>query len=276
MLYLDKEMNKMSFITVDEKECIQCGLCIQECPAYVLKMGEKGPEEIADTTCISCGHCVAVCPNGAIDNQKTPLAKQVDAKDIPKLTAQQAEYFLRSRRSIRNYQDKSVSREELLKLVDIARLAPTAANSQGISFVVVENKQLIKKAAEITIQMLESSPLRPAVESVVKSYREKGIDSIFRGAPNLIIATADKNFLNARNNAISCLTYLELYAPSLGLGSCWAGFFEHCASVEDSPLLQLLNIPEGKKVAAAVMVGYPKYHYQRLVDRNPLEVTFVS
>ncbi|MBZ9686754.1 nitroreductase family protein [Clostridium estertheticum] len=265
----------MDLITVNEEKCIKCEQCIKECPAYVLKMGEKGPEEIANTTCIACGHCVAICPSEAIDNKKTPLEKQVDAKNFPKLNAEQAEHFLRARRSIRNYKDKSVSREKLTKLVDIARLAPTGSNSQGISFVVVEDKELVKKAAELTIRMIEKSPLKDALKGLISIYREDGVDSILRGAPNLIITTADKGFSNGRANSISCLTYLELFAPSIGLGTCWAGFFEYCASIKGSPLLKLFNIPEGKTITAAVMVGYPKYSYKQLVDRNALEVTYI-
>ena len=266
----------MNLITVNEEKCIKCEICIKECPTYVLKMGEKGPEEIVESSCIACGHCVAICPNAAIDNKKTPLAKQIELKDFPKLTKQQAEYFLRSRRSIRHYKAESVSIEKLTKLIDIARLAPTASNSQGISFVVVENRQLLEQALEITIQIIENSPLRSLIEEAIKSYREDGYDSIFRGAPNLIIVTSDKNFPNGRDNAVSCLTYLELYAPSLGLGSCWAGIFEHCIAIENSPLLKLFNIPQDKKVVGAVMVGYPKYSYKRLVDRNPLDATFIE
>lgn len=265
----------MSLISVKEERCIKCQICMKECPVNYLKMGQNGPEEITTKTCIACGHCVAVCPNTAIDNEKTPFVQQVDSKDFPKLNAQQAEYFLRSRRSIRNYQDKPVPREELTKLINIARLAPTAENSQGISYVVVEDKKLIEKAAEITIQMAENSPLRDQVEEAIISYRKDGMDSIFRGAPNLILTIADKDLRSARDNSVSSLTYLELYAPSLGLGSCWAGIFEYCAGVENSPMPELFNIPEGKKITGAVMVGYPKYSYRRLVDRNPLEVVFM-
>ena len=265
----------MDLITVNEEKCIKCEQCIKECPSYVLKMGENGPEEVANSTCIACGHCVAVCPTGAIDNSKTPINKQVDAKEFDKLNAKQAEHFLRARRSIRTYQDKSVSREKLTKLVDIARFAPTGSNSQGISFVVVEDKQLIEKAIETTIQMIEKSPLKDALKGLISIYRDGGVDSILRGAPNLIITTADKDFSGARGNSISCLTYLELFAPSLGLGTCWAGFFEYCAGMKGSPLPKLFNIPEGKTITAAVMVGYPKYSYKKLVDRNPLEVTYL-
>lgn len=266
----------MKLITVNEEKCIKCELCIKDCPVDILKMGTNGPEEIANTNCIACGHCVSICPNAAIDNKKSPLTEQIELGNFPKLNKQQAESFLRSRRSIRNYKAKPVSKENLTKLIDIARIAPTASNSQGISFVVVQNRQLLEQAIEITIQMIETSPLRYLVEEAIKSYREDGYDSIFRGAPNLILATSDKNFLNGRENAISCLTYLELYAPSLGLGSCWAGIFEHCIAIDNSPLLRLFNIPEDKKVVGAVMVGYPKYTYKRLVDRNPLDATFIE
>jgi nitroreductase/NAD-dependent dihydropyrimidine dehydrogenase PreA subunit len=268
-------MNIMGIITVNEEKCIKCEQCIKSCPANVLKMGKKVPEEVENATCIACGHCVAICPSDAIDNKKTPLEDQVDAKDFAKLNAEEAENFLRARRSIRNYKDKSVSREELTKLVDIARFAPTGSNSQGISFIVVEDKRLVEKATELTIDMIEKSPLKDALKGLIKNYRECGVDSILRGAPNLIITTADKDFSGGRGNSISCLTYLELFAPSLGLGTCWAGFFEYCASLKDSPLLELFNIPEGKTITAAVMVGYPKYSYKKIVDRNPLEVTYI-
>ena len=62
----------------------------------------------------------------------------------------------------------------------------------------------------------------------------------------------------------------------LGLGSCRVGIFEHCASIENSPLLDLFSIPKEKKIVAAVIVGYPKYDYKRLVDRNPLDATFIE
>ena len=265
----------MDLITVNEEKCIKCGQCIKECPSFVLKMGEKVPEEVANSTCIACGHCVAVCPTSAIDNSKTPINKQVDIKEFDKLNEEQAEHFLRVRRSIRTYKDQSVSREKLTKLVDIARFAPTGSNSQGISFVVVEDKEVVKKAVELTIRMIEKSPLKDSLKGLISVYREGGVDSILRGAPNLIMTIADKDFSGGRGNSISCLTYLELFAPSLGIGTCWAGFFEYCAGMKGSPLPKLFNIPEGKRITAAVMVGYPKYSYKKLVDRNPLEVTYI-
>ena len=265
----------MSLITVNEDKCIKCGLCIKECPTFVLKMGQKGPEAISADSCIACGHCTAVCPKEAIDNIKSPLASQINSKDFPKLDAAEAEHFLRSRRSIRTYKEESVSKEELTKLVNIARLAPTGSNAQGVSFVAILDTKIVKEALEETIKWMETSQLKDRFKGLTNAYREFGVDGIFRGAPNLVLTTADKDFSRGRENSIFSLAYLELYAPSLGLGSCWAGLFEVCALLPDSPMLKLFNIPEGKRITGAVMVGYPKYSFNRLVDRNPLEVTFI-
>ncbi|AKG35303.1 nitroreductase family protein [Paenibacillus durus] len=267
----------MGLITVDQEECIQCEICVKECPTRALTMGEYGPEATAPKDCIACGHCVAVCPNEAIDHSLTPLAGQLPISEFSKFSAEEAERFLRSRRSIRSYKKTAVPREKLLQLVEIARFAPTGGNTQGISYVIVEDKETLRKASEMTIQKLENDPvLGTRYSSIVNAYRNQGTDVILRDAPSLILTTAAKDFKNGRENSIFSLTYLELFAPSLGLGSCWAGGLEFCALAEDSPMLELFHIPEDKVITGAVMVGYPMYQYKRLVDRNPLDVAFFS
>lgn len=265
----------MKLISVNQEKCIKCGICVKECPTGVLNMGEKGPEAVYPDACLACGHCVAVCPIEAIDNIKTPLSNQLDATLFPKLSADQAEHFLRSRRSIRCYKQTAVPREDLLKLVEVARFAPTSSNTQGVSYVIVDDKKVLKESLEIAIKWLEDDVfLSKRLERHIKNYREKGIDMILRGAPSLILSTASMDFPKGRENSIFSLAYLELYAPTLGLASCWAGLFEVCVLSDHSPLLELFNIPEGKKITGAVMVGYPQYSYKKLVDRDPLDVTF--
>lgn len=266
----------MELITVHQDKCVQCGICVKECPLFVLKMGNHGPEAVLPDHCIACGHCAVVCPNAAIDNHKSIVEPQQTIKEIPVLDRETAELFLRSRRSIRTYKQKAVPREELLKLVNIARLAPSGTNTQGVSYIIVEDKETVKKAAEITIEWLEGSPYWAEILSTfISEYRERGVDSILRDAPHLILAITDKEFRQGRENSIFSLAYLELFAPSLGLGSCWAGIFELCACSGYEPMAQLFQVPEDKKITGGVMVGYPQYRYQKLPDRNPLEVTFI-
>ncbi|QLY78952.1 nitroreductase family protein [Clostridium intestinale] len=263
----------MNLITVNQEKCIKCGLCVNECPEHILKLKKNGPEEAFSEKCIACGHCVAICPREAIDNIKTPLSKQVSSKKFPKLTQEEAENFLRSRRSIRSYKETPVPKEKLIDLVNIAHYAPSGHNLQNISYFIIDDRKMLDKAVELVIEEFEKNNVS---SEFTKPYREEGIDTILRGASSLILAISDSNFPRGRENSIISLSYLELYAPTLGLGSCWAGMFERVAMKEDSQLLKLFNIPLSKKITGAVMVGYPKYIYPRLVDKNPLEFTFVN
>ncbi|MFL0168545.1 hypothetical protein ACJDTP_26140 [Clostridium sp. WILCCON 0112] len=54
----------------------------------------------------------------------------------------------------------------------------------------------------------------------------------------------------------------------------WSGLFEYCSMTEYGPLLRLLNISKDRVVTGALLVGYPLYNFKRLVDRNPLEITW--
>jgi nitroreductase/NAD-dependent dihydropyrimidine dehydrogenase PreA subunit len=262
----------MDLITVNQEKCSQCGICIAVCPARVLDMGGNGPEAIVPQACNACGHCVAVCPHMAIDNTRAPLANQADLLEFPVINEKTAQQFMRSRRSIRCYRKTPVPREQLLKLVEIARLAPTASNKQGVSYIIIEDKKIIQRATEITIEWIEAQlkkefPSHWSFPFHVQAYRDKGIDTILPMAP--------KDFMKGRENTIFSLAYLELFATTLGLGSCWAGLFEMCVFAGYAPLLELFNIPKDKVITGAVMVGYPQYRYKRLADRNPLDVTWL-
>jgi nitroreductase/NAD-dependent dihydropyrimidine dehydrogenase PreA subunit len=265
----------MSLITVNEEKCIKCGMCVVECPTGVLKLEANGPKEVNPNACLECGHCVAVCQKEAIDNKKSPLAMQSEIGEIKKLNPEEAEKFIRSRRSIRSYKNIAVEKEKLLQLVEVAHLAPTASNSQGISYLIVDDKKTIELAVEECINWFEhSETLSKALAGMISGYRNNKIDTVLRGAPSIILTLADEDFRNGRENSILSLSYLELYAPSLGLGSCWAGIFEICARSDNSPMYKIFNIPEKKKITGVVMVGYPKHSFKRFTERQPLSASF--
>lgn len=267
----------MNLINVNQSKCIKCEICSKVCPTGVLSIDETGPTVINANNCIACGQCVAVCPHGALDNIKSPIADQIDIENFPVINSKTAENFLRYRRSIRCFKDMPVPKDKLLELINIAHYAPTASNSQGISYIIVENKKILEKAIKIIYEWMENQlSLHWSFSRHVQIYKTTGMDTVLRNAPHLIIATAPKDFKNGRENTISQLTYAELYATTIGLGSCWAGLFEFCAFSNYSPLLSLFNISNDRVITGAVMVGYPKYKYKKLVDRNPLDVTFIN
>jgi len=122
---------------------------------------------------------------------------------------------------------------------------------------------------------LGKSPWAQNIANTIRCYRENGEDTILRDTPCLTISTAEKNrFALGRDNTHFALTYAQLYAPTLGLGTCWSGLFEYCAAAGYEPLLELLKLPENRTITGTFLVGYPIYTFKRLVDRNPLQITW--
>jgi NAD-dependent dihydropyrimidine dehydrogenase PreA subunit len=127
----------MSQITVDTGLCKRDGACVDVCPSKTLALNEEGfPEEISEDRCILCGHCVAVCPSHALTHTGLPEEAFLPVpKDLP--TPAMMDGLLMSRRSVRTFKDRPVARETLEELLDVARRAPTASNSQTLHWIVV-------------------------------------------------------------------------------------------------------------------------------------------
>ncbi|HBG92930.1 MAG: ferridoxin [Nitrospirae bacterium GWF2_44_13] len=272
----------MSHFTIDKDKCKRDGICAAECPRRIIEF-KKGqvpaPVKGAAQMCIRCGHCVAVCPHGAFSlSDMKPENCQPIRTDMA-LNVEQAEHFLRSRRSIRSYQDKEIEKEKIAKLIDIARYAPTGRNSQMVKWHVISSRKMVYSLAEMTIDWMrymvkENNAIAASyrLEDVVKIW-DTGHDIICRGAPGLVIAYAPKEYAAAHVDCTIALTFLDLAAPSFGLGTCWAGFFMMAASYWP-PLQQSLSLPEGYACFGAMMIGYPKYKYQRLPLRKEPDITW--
>ena len=93
------ELRNMT-LTVDEDTCSLCEACADVCPTQAIRM-ENGKHSFRPAYCISCGHCVAVCPTNSCHNDACREDSMIDISDVPQLTPEQAEIFLRRRRSIR-------------------------------------------------------------------------------------------------------------------------------------------------------------------------------
>lgn len=254
------------------------------CPAKVIQMesadGAPFPSGDFNEYCLECGHCAAVCPTGAFSldwlksEQCTPVLKDLA------LSSQQTEQFLRSRRSIRNYKDKPVERDKLEKLLEISCFAPTAKNNQPWHWTVVENPSETKRFAGMVIEWMRSvikqSPEQAELRGLprVVSAWDMGEERICRGAPNVIVVHCDKDYGFGAEDSALALSYLELYAPSLGLGSCWGGYFYSAVNAYPK-LFEALGLPPGHRACGAVMVGYPKLRYQRLPLRNAPRVSYL-
>jgi nitroreductase/NAD-dependent dihydropyrimidine dehydrogenase PreA subunit len=269
----------MDLFEVNQKTCNQDGICAQACPAGLIEFQkDRYPTPIAEANelCIGCGHCVAVCPTGSLSHRKMPLAQCPPIKKDFNLSAEQLEHFMRSRRSIRVFKERPVPREELLRLIEMARYAPTGRNSQKVHWLVLSNRDELHRLTTIIADwirwMIDKMPESTLLDWELKRW-EAGVDSILRGAPAVIVTHAEKEERIVPFDCAIALTYLELAAASMGLGCCWSGFFISAATTFP-PMMEALALPEGNQCFGAMMVGYPKFRYHRMPLRNPPDITW--
>jgi nitroreductase/NAD-dependent dihydropyrimidine dehydrogenase PreA subunit len=273
----------MSLFTVDQKECRRDGLCVAECPVKLIEIIGKGgfptPIDGAEELCINCGHCVSICPHEALSLKTMSPKDCLPVRKELLLSPEHCEHFLRSRRSIRSYKEKRVPRDLLQKLIETAYYAPTSHNSQSEQWLVIEDPTEVRRLGGLVADWMRSLLAQRAefalsmhMDRVVDSW-DKGIDRILRSAPHLVVAHGLSTMPNSQSSCIIALAYLELAAPSLGLGTCWTGYFTAAANFYP-PLQEALALPQGHLPYGATMIGYPKYSYQRMPSRNKPEITW--
>ena len=267
----------MGLLTIDRERCRQDGVCSDVCPVRIIAFGEKDDYPVlvpgGEDFCIRCGHCVAVCPHGAIRHGDMPIGDfpEIERGGMP--TADQVIHFMRSRRSIRNYRPEPVARETLTAIIDLARHAPSGHNGQPVRWTVIQDAGDVQRMASMVADWMRhliagKNPMAAALhmERVVKAWAQ-GADRICRQAPHLIVASADKGDRTGPAAATIALTYLELAAHAMGVGTCWAGYFNMAAGMWP-PLQAALGLPPEQTPLGTMMVGYARYRYQRLAGRR--------
>jgi nitroreductase/NAD-dependent dihydropyrimidine dehydrogenase PreA subunit len=267
----------MGFMKVDEAKCKRDGICVEECPRRVIELeGGDGFPNVAPENeyyCMMCGHCVAVCPHGAMSLAKMPIETCPEIQKDLLPSWEQTRHFLRSRRSIRVYKDEEVNRQTIQQLIETARYAPTASNSQTIHWTVITGRERLSEFSKMVIDWMrgviaaQPQPPMAAYFTPVVARWDSGYDGILRNAPNLIIASAPKEASNGLVDCAIALTYLELAALAMGLGTCWVGFLQ-AAMLNTPALVKKIGLPEGHTAHYPMMIGYPKLKYYRLPERN--------
>jgi nitroreductase/NAD-dependent dihydropyrimidine dehydrogenase PreA subunit len=276
----------MGLLKIDEDKCKKDEMCVRECPSGIVRPGEgTGYPEIipgGEVLCFACGHCVAVCPHGALRHKWIPKKDSPTIKKRLIINEEQAEQFLRSRRSIRFYEERTVEATKIRKLIEVARYAPTAGNMQLVEWLVLTDKATMERLASLTVdwlrQRLKDDPrlakAYPRFPWIVEAW-EGGYDAVLRDAPVLVVASAPKEAANGLVDVALALSYLDLLAPTMGLGTCWAGLLQG-ALLSSHALREIVGIPTGHSHHYPMMLGYPKVkRYARLPERKSPKITFM-
>jgi nitroreductase/ferredoxin len=291
ILYLERDHDTfkesgehtMGLLRIDRDLCKRDGFCAKDCPTAIIELpGDDGFPQIipdGDAGCLECGHCVAVCPHGALSHERIPIEQSPAISRSLAVNEEQALQFLRSRRSIRFYLDKPVEKLKIRKLIEAARYAPTGGNGQLVEWLVLSDKSRLKEIAGYTVEWLRQLVKDPQIVAVSPylpkaiAAWEAGNDSVLRGAPALVIAMAPKEAMNGLVDLTLALSYLDLIAPAMGLGTCWAGLLQG-ALLALPPLKEKVGIPGDYPHHYPVMLGYPELRYHRLPERKQPKITF--
>ena len=157
---------------------------------------------------------------------------------------------IRKRQSIRAYKDEPVPEEKLERILEAARLAPSASNRQSWKFIVVKD---------------------------VQRRRELGIaasgQSFVGEAPVIIaaIATEPKGMMTcevpryAVDLAIA-VEHIALTAVEEGLGTCWIGAFSQ------KKVKEILEVPEQYQVVTILPLGFPRQEERIKVRKSTKEI----
>ena len=134
------------------------------------------------------------------------------------------------RRSIRKYKPSAIPKEHLKRILEAARLAPSAGNRQPWRFIVVrspERKKLLAEASQKQMFLADA------------------------GAVVVALADPEASPKWFKQDVMIALEHMVLASISLGYGTCWIGAFE------EVQVRQLLGIPERMTVVALLPVGLP-------------------
>jgi nitroreductase/NAD-dependent dihydropyrimidine dehydrogenase PreA subunit len=270
----------MTLITVNHDTCTKCGFCAVPCRIIYFKRGSY-PRQLpgTDEFCLRCGHCVGLCPTGSLTHSEMPSDQTPLIDKSLEISFEQCTQLIKSRRSIREYLNKSVSSVVIERIIEVARYAPTGHNNQEVQWLVVNDREKIKEIAAIGADWLryviKNNAQMAALFGRILERVDAGEEVFLQGAPAVVLPFAQKDYPIAAVDCAIALGYFDLVARSAGLGCCWGGFMM-MAAASYPPMIKALALPEGYQPYGAMMVGYPEYKYTRIPARKPAQILYRS
>jgi nitroreductase/NAD-dependent dihydropyrimidine dehydrogenase PreA subunit len=283
----------MKAVSIDYDKCNVCSVCIQTSRTCFSKKGGRIEIEADDKTCMLCGHCVAACPSAAITHNIMGMSNFPAIEKGKLIRTDDLVRLIRERRSHRSFTKKKLRKQDIEKLVDTVRYAPTGHNDQTVELIIIQNPERRKSLSDLAVDFCaviakqnaeklaslrangKGSPEEIAqLEEVVEfrrmlvQARDAGFDPLLYEAPAVAIFHSTTQTATPKDNCVIAATTMGLLARTMGLATTYIALFEHAGNYY-APLRDELGLPQGHKVFSVLVIGYPKIKYLRAVDRKP-------
>jgi nitroreductase len=165
--------------------------------------------------------------------------------------------LLKKRRSIRDFKDKKVPLEIINEIIKESCMAPSSANGQPWRFIIVNDKDLIKRLSDESkkniLLHIENNPDSPS-KQYATALRNPAFN-VFYNAPSLVFVVGPRQTRSLYVDCALAACYFMFSASARDLGTCWIGFG---TNIQDPDLLRLIGMPEDQKIVAPIIIGYPK------------------
>jgi len=164
-----------------------------------------------------------------------------------------------SRRSVRKYLDKKISREMILQCLEAARLAPSAENAQPWRFLVIDDENIKSKFADEVFS---------GIYSYSKFAAKAPVFILLMGHLDFIAHRVGKQIQNISFDLLDlgiAGEHIVLQAEDLGIGACWIGWFN------TKKTRRFFKIPKKYKIVALLALGYSAHKRRREKRRKKLE-----
>ncbi len=253
-------------VSIDKTKCTGCGACAKDCVAGNINMREGKAQP--NGPCMLCGHCVAICPSEAVSIPEYDMS-EVETIDGDHISFGINDFLraVKSRRSIRDYENKPVEREALEAIVQAGRYSATGANRQACRFVVVQDdltalKDMIWSGVDAVEQPAPPpAQMLDALKGFAAMRVSTGMDYLFRNAPAVLYVAADSAV-----DAAMAAQNMEMAAVAQGLGVLYNGFLVYATNM-NAAAREWLDIQD-KPVQVCMLAGYPRVIYKRTAPRR--------
>ena len=155
---------------------------------------------------------------------------------------------IRKRKSVREFMKKPIDQKVLMKVLEAARLAPSAKNRQEWRFVIVKDYERRSRIAQAANgqSFVGKAPVVIVACGIFDGY------VMSCGQPSYPIDVA------------IALDHISLTAVKYGLGSCWIGAFN------EKKVKEILEIPKDVRVVELMPIGYPEFESVKKKNRLPM------
>lgn len=178
------------------------------------------------------------------------------------------ETLLKNRRSIRDFQNKKVPLSIIKEIIQDTCLAPTASNGQPCRFIIIHDRDCIKRLSDESKKSLLDDLVRNP-NLPLKQYEAALRDemfNVFYNAPCLVLFVGPKDVYSLDVDCGLTASYFMFSATSKGLGTCWIGLGAH---VRDKKILDEIGVPSDCRIVAPIIIGYPESVPPVLERRSP-------